>query len=203
MTSKSISYLSIPVIFLVILFNGCTSSDAAHILDHDAASDKVIDVLTHTENAIAGLRIDTTLSLDNVTKALALIDEIDKIYDVNTSNKLKEQDSTIVANSYTHYYPQVDLHTIEKTQGLETLKHKLDNAVIYNSETFKASRNHQDLFFDYEFAKASLKTAKLALHADHDLEAMANLRRVFEAFYASPEFNVSNIPNRNKLHQNM
>ena len=56
---------------------------------------------------------------------------------------------------------------------------------------YKGNLQSEEAWFDYTFAKASLVTVREAIHAGHSVEAMSNLKRVFEAIYLSPEFNVS------------
>ena len=187
---KSLAYLAFPAFLTFILLAGWQSAQANHATESKNVNDLVIDTLVHTEEAIALLRINPDSAKAKVTDALASIKNIGAHYEHNTVASLEKLGSTVTATDYRHYYPRVDLYLLSNKQELPTLNYKLDSNIVY-----KGSDNPKDaqkeLFFDYTFAKASLTTAREAIDADHALEAMANLRRVFEAIYVNPDFNVS------------
>ena len=145
----------------------------------------VNNVLLDTEQAIAMLRIDRDQSLDLVNQALATIKTLESSFSVNTITN-SEKGNT---HSHNHFYPKVDLTELQKDQTLPTLTYKLESDILY-----QGTDKGDSAFFDYTFAKASLVTAKDAIKVDHDLEAMSNLRRVFEAIYLTPEFEVTDQP---------
>ena len=187
---KSLSNLAFPAFLTFILLVGWQNAQANHAVESKNVSNLVIDTLVHTEEAIALLRINSDSAKAKVGKALAAIKQIDAHYEHNTVASLEKLGSTVTATDYRHYYPRVDLHLLSNKQELPTLNYKLDSDIVYTGN--EDSKNAQkDLFFDYSFAKASLTTAREAIDANHALEAMANLRRVFEAIYVNPDFNVS------------
>lgn len=189
---KSLSYMTIPALLTFILLSGWQSAQASpsHAAEQKNVSNLVIDTLVHTEEAIALLRINPDSAKAKVNHVLSLIKEIDAHYEHYMVASLEKQGSTVTATDYLHYYPRVDLHLLSNKQELPTLNYKLETDIVYQgSDNTLATQN--GLYFDYTFAKASLVTARDAIDADHPLEAMANLRRVFEAIYVNPDFNVS------------
>lgn len=187
---RSLTYLSFPVLLTFILLSGWQNVQANHSASQVEPSNLVISTLLYTEEAIALLRINPDLSKTKIRHALALIEDIDSYYTHNTVASLIKQGSTVVATSYRHFYPKVDLSLLDSENKLPTLSYKLDYNILYHGNI--ADQPLPDnLFFDYTYAKASLVTAREALNVDHSLEAMANLRRVFEAIYVDPDFNVS------------
>lgn len=187
---KSLSYLTFPAILTFILLTGWQSVQANHSADTKNVSNMVIATLVHTEEAIALLRINSDSAKAKVSEALTSIKNIDAHYEHNTVASLQKQGSTVTATDYQHYYPRVDLHLLSNKQELPTLNYKLNSDIVYQGNAGSVGEQNT-LYFDYTFAKASLVTARDAIDADHALEAMANLRRVFEAIYVNPDFNVS------------
>ena len=187
---KSITFLTYPVLLTGILLLGWQGVQAGHSEQHESVENMVIDTLVTTEEAMAILRINPDSAKDKVKHALTLIKDIDAHFEHNTVASLKEKDSTVMASNYQHFYPQVDLQLLSNEQELPTLNYKLESDIVYRGEQTKRDAD-KDLYFDYTYAKASLVTARDAIDADHALEAMANLRRVFEAIYVNPDFNVS------------
>ena len=162
----------------------------SHAKETDLSSQLVTEILTDTEEAIAILRIEPKTSLFNIKSALEAIEQLEAYYKKEVSSELKEKGNTVIATSYTHFYPSVDLDEIYRERSLPTLSEKIDFDVVFNGDD-KVKKKNKIAYFDYSFAKASLKTAKDAIGVEHDLEAMSNLRRVFEAVYLNPSFNVS------------
>ena len=162
---------------------------AAHANVSDEKSQlphKVNQVLTDTEDAMAMLRIDPDKSYQLVKNALSNIEQIESAFNVKTISEEKGKQAV----SYKHFYPRVDIELLQKEQTLPTLTYKLESDIVYKGN----DKDLQNAYFDYSFAKASLATARDAIRADHSLEAMSNLRRVFEAIYVDPEFKVVDEP---------
>ena len=187
---KSINFLTFPAILAFFLVSGWQSTQASYSNEQSATTHLAIDTLAHTEEAIALLRINPELAQNKVEHALALINDISAYYTHNTVANLEIQGKNVVATSYHHYYPKVDLSLLENQNQLPTLKYKLDADIVYHGDIAERP-SVNNLYFDYTFAKASLITAREAINANHPLEAMENLQRTFEAIYVDPEFNVS------------
>ena len=166
------------------------NTQANHSVELTEPSNLVINAMVLTEEAIALLRINPDSSKTKIEQALTLIKDLDSYYTRHTVATLEKQGSTVVAASYKHYYPKVDLSLLHNKHELPTLSYKLKSNIVYHGDESKQSSS-DGMYFDYTFAKASLITARDAINADHSLEAMANLRRVFEAIYVDPYFNVS------------
>ena len=189
---KSINYLAIPAILVFFLISGWQNSHASYSEEKVNTSYLVIETLKNTEQAIAVMRISPESAKNNIKQALALIDDIGAYYMHNTVVNVEKQGKSVIAKSYRHYYPKVDISMLNDVNQLPTLKYKLDTEILYQGNVAKEALE-KNLYFDYTFAKASLKTAHEALNANHDLEAMANLRRTFEAIYLDPDFTVSTV----------
>ena len=147
------------------------------------------DVLQETQNAITQLRIDPNTSLTSVKQAIQAIEMIEDSYAHNTVTHTDSKYNTEIAQSYEHFYPKLDEQTLKNVNSLPALSYKINRDIVYKGSN--KDLHATDAFFDYTFAKASLITAKNAIKGNDSLEAMANLRRVFEAVYLAPDFNVS------------
>ena len=187
---KSVSFLTIPAILTFFLLSGWQNAQSGSSNTSTTVSDMVVETLVNTEEAIALLRINPESAKVKIEHALSLIKDIGAHFDHHTVASLETTGSTVTASDYRHYYPKVDLSLLSGQQKLPTLAYKLNSDILYQgNDVGKNAQN--DLYFDYTFAKASLRTARDATASGHALEAMANLRRVFEAVYVSPDFNVS------------
>ena len=187
---KSLTYLSFPALLTFILLTGWQNVQANNATNQATPSNLVIDTLLYTEEAIALLRINPESSKTKIEQALTLIERIDSHYPHNTIASVEKKSPTTITYSHKHFYPQVDLSLLNSAHQLPTLTYKLKSNILYHGDTAKQP-SADNLYFDYTFARASLKTAHEALDANHSLETMANLRRVFEAIYIDPNFNVS------------
>ncbi len=187
---KSLSYLAFPAFLTFILLIGWQNAQASNATESKNVNQMVIDTLVQTEEAIALLRINPATAKAKVGEALASIKSIGAQYEHNTVASLEKMGTTMKATDYRHYYPPVDLYLLSNKQELPTLNYKLESDIVYKGDDYSKDAK-KELYFDYTFAKASLTTAREAIDADHALEAMANLRRVFEAIYVNPDFNVS------------
>jgi paraquat-inducible protein B len=158
-------------------------------IDTQAATSAVSRVLHETQNAITQLRIDPNTSLVSVKQAIAAIEMIEGSYAHNTVTHTNSKYNTEVANSYEHFYPKLDEQILKNINSLPTLSYKINSDIVYKGSN--ENLHTTDAFLDYTLAKASLITAMNAIKGNDSLEAMANLRRVFEAVYLAPDFNVS------------
>lgn len=148
--------------------------------------DKTMKVLKLTESAIKNLDSNPDDALSNVEAALNKIKLIESSYAQNTLTELSRDKSAGTSASHTHYFPKLDVNELSDHSKLPTLSKKIKSDVLY-----KGNLQSEEAWFDYTFAKASLVTVREAINAGHSVEAMSNLKRVFEAIYISPEFNVS------------
>lgn len=187
---KSISFIAFPAFLTFILLMGWQNAQAVNSDEQKNVSQMVIDTLVETEEAIALLRINPESAKNKVSQALSLINDIDAHFEHNTVASLAKEGSTVTATDYRHYYPSVNLQLLSNKQELPTLNYKLQSDIVYQGSADNTVTQDR-LYFDYTYAKASLVTARDAIDANHALEAMANLRRVFEAIYVNPDFNVS------------
>lgn len=187
---KSLNYLTFPAILAFFLLSGWQNTQASYSDEQKNTTHLALDTLVHTEEAIALLRINPELAKNKIEHALGRINEISAYYTHNTVVALESQGKSVMVDPYLHYLPKIDLSLLENQNQLPTLKYKLDADIVYRGNIVNPP-SANNLYFDYSFAKASLLTAREALNANHSLEAMANLRRTFEAIYIDPAFNVS------------
>ena len=155
--------------------------------DMSAVPSKVDTVLVETEKAISSLRVNQDMSLSSINKAIESIKLLETAYDKKVATKTKEKDNTHIAKGYTHYYPPISQNVFDNISAYPTLSKKIDTDVVYKGSH---EGDQSGAYFDYTFAKASLMTARDAINDNDTLEAIANLRRVFEAVYLAPDFNV-------------
>jgi hypothetical protein len=189
MTSKDTKqsfYLFAPV---VILLGFALAKPVLASTNNQTATAAAIEVLKETENAITQLRLDPNTSLMSVTQAIKAIEVIEDSFAYNTVTQTDSKYNTEIAYSYEHFYPKLDEETLMNVNSMPTLSYKVNSGILYKGSNH--DQHATDAFLDYTFAKASLITAKNAIKGDDDLEAMVNLRRVFEAVYLAPDFNVS------------
>ena len=182
--SKSYLVLAIVVGFFMSISTG--SVMAAKDSSDVNVTEKSMKILKLTESAIGSLESDPDSALSNVEAALQKIKLIESSYTKNTSTELSQRKSAGLSASHTHYFPRLEVNDIRDNSKLPTLSKKIESDVLY-----KGNLQSEEAWFDYTFAKASLVTVREAIHAGHSVEAMSNLKRVFEAIYLSPEFNVS------------
>ena len=186
--SKQPYYLFVPII--ILLGFALTKSVLAKTeVNTQEITQATSDVLTETENAIKLLRIDANTSLTSVENAIKAIELIEKSYTHNTLAHTERKHNTEIAESFEHFYPKLDERLLESISSLPTLSYKINSGIVYKGSD--QERHTTDAFLDYTFAKASLVTAKNAIKGNDALEAMANLKRVFEAVYVAPDFDVS------------
>lgn len=184
-------YASVRIASLSLLMLALVASPAivAAKLDSNQKSSKVDSVLVDTKKAIASLRIDPELSLASVNQAIESIKTLEKSYQERVRTETKSKSNTKIAKDYQHFYPNVSSELLGNIGALPTLSYKLNTNHLYSGSHDKDQLDRA--YFDYTFAKASLMTAKNAINDNDSLEAMANLKRVFEAVYLAPEFNIS------------
>ncbi len=148
-------------------------------------SELSVDILSLTEHSIASLRTDTSASLGFIDNALSKLILIEDYFLKN--EHLKYQPRNFLYTSK-QLYPMIQLNELRKGNVFPTLKYKIRN------QSIRCVDNYEKLniaYFDYISAKASLNTAKNALLVDHKLEAIAHLRKVFEALYLDKQVTVS------------
>ncbi len=183
---NSKSYLALALIVGLFMSIGSGSVFATQgAVDVDVA-DKTMKVLKLTESAIKNLDSDPGNALSNVEAALNKIKLIESSYAQNTLTELSRDKSAGTSALHTHYFPKLNINELSDQSKLPTLSKKIKSDVLY-----KGNLNSEEAWFDYTFAKASLVTVREAINAGHSVEALSNLKRVFEAIYISPEFNVS------------
>ncbi len=186
--SKQPYYLLAPIALLLgfALAKPVLANTAA---DTQATTIAASNVLKETQNAITQLRIDPNTSLMSVNQAIEAIEMIEGSYSHNTITHTDSKYNTKIANSYQHFYPKLDTQILKNVNALPTLSYKINRDIVYKGSD--EGLHATDAFLDYTFARASLITAKNAIKDNDSLEAMANLKRVFEAVYLAPDFNVS------------
>ena len=162
-----------------------TSVLASAELDSKALQKKVDTVLINTEKAIASLRIDGDLSLEKIDEAMEQIKKLESVYTAKVTTETDSKHNTEIAKSYTHFYPPLG-ETLTNAKALPNLSYKINSDILY-----KGQKDNDSAYLDYTFAKASLMTAKDTINDGDKLEAMANLKRVFEAVYLAPDFDVA------------
>ncbi len=157
-------------------------------LDAMSIPTKVNSILFDTEDAIAALRIDPQLSLVMINQAIDAIKQLEQSYEQKVFTKTDDKHNTLVSKGYRHYYPPVGQEVLDNIGALPTLSYKINQDVLYKGSD--EEKHLTNAYFDYTYAKASLMTAKDAINDNDQLEAMANLRRVFESVYLAPDFTV-------------
>lgn len=192
--SNMIANKQIALVASVLLLMSVTATTvlASTQVDTNALQKKVDSVLINTEKAIASLRIDGDLSLESIDEAMKQIKKLESVYTAKVTTETDSKYNTEIAKSYTHHYPPLG-ETLVNADALPNLAYKINSEILYKGE-----ENQEPLtnaYLDYTFAKASLMTAKDAINDGDKLEAMANLKRVFEAVYLAPDFNVANNAN--------
>ena len=148
-------------------------------------SELSLDILSLTEHSIASLRIDTSESLSFIDNALS---KIILIEDYFQGNEHQKHQTTSILYTSKQLYPMIQLKELSEGNVLPTLKYKIRNQSILRVDNYE---NINIAYFDYISAKTSLNTAKNALLVDHKLEAIAHLRKVFEAVYLDKQDTVS------------
>ena len=162
---------------------------ASSEINKNLVPEKVDNILIETEKAIASLRIDPSMSLTSINLAIDAIKQLEKTYEHKVITKTKEKYNTEIAKGYEHYYPPLSDHIVSNINALPTLSYKVNSNILYRGQDVDDNKL-TNAYLDYTFAKASLMTAKDAINDNDALEAIANLRRVFEAVYLTPDFNV-------------
>lgn len=148
------------------------------------------EILVNTEQALNNMTYQPKESLSYVTTSLDLIEKIESNFTKNTLTETNQDKKDRIAHSYTHYLPKLDLEDLQNNESLPTLKQKIKTDVLHIGEA-GTNDTANNAWFDYTFAKASLVTVREALNAGHSMEAIRNLKRVYEAIYIAPEFSVS------------
>lgn len=185
---KSYSNMLATLTLLTTLFLAFSwkTATAEHAYTSNEVAGHSEKILINTEEAIALLRIEPKSSLAKVNDSLKLIEKIEESFKQHVKTEVGDSTTT-----HTHYLPKLDLVAVYETRTLPTLQYKLySDGTLYFGSTGKPIPE-KAAYFDYSYAKASLLTAKDAINSNHSLEAMANLRRVFESVYLEPEFLVS------------
>ncbi len=182
------SKLHLVYALLVSMFLSISSSTvfATQTAEDVNVTTKTMNVLMLTETAIEKLESDPQAALNHVVSALNMIHLIESSFSHNTLTELSSEKSAGTSASHTHYFPRLDVDEISNSSDLPTLSNKIKSDILYDGNNASG-----EAWFDYTFAKASLVTVREAINADHSEEAMRNLKRVFEAIYIAPEFNVS------------
>ena len=180
------SYLAYVLFISLFIVTGSGSVFATQSTVDVNVTDKTMKILKLTETAIENLNSDPKSALSNVEAALNKIQLIEASYTQNTMTEISHDRSAGTNASHTHYYPKLDINTLSNHSKLPTLSKKIKSDILY-----RGNLGSEEAWFDYTFAKASLVTVREAINAGHSIEAMSNLKRVFEAIYISPEFNVS------------
>jgi len=184
MTTKKMGLSSLA---LSVLLLTTTTVIASTQLDTKILKKKVDNVLLSTEKAISTLRVNDDLSLKNINFAMDQIEKLENAYKVKVSTETDTKYNTEIAKSYEHFYPPLG-ETAVNIDALPNLSYKINSNILYKGSDDDLINN---AYLDYTFAKASLKTAKDAIVDGDKLEAMANLKRVFEAVYIAPDFDVA------------
>ncbi|MDW3094892.1 MAG: hypothetical protein R8G33_04380 [Gammaproteobacteria bacterium] len=153
-------------------------------------SNYAYEILVNTEQALNNMTYQPKESLSYVTTSLDLIEKIESNFTQNTLTETNQDKKDRIAHSHTHYLPKLDLTELKNNETLPILKQKIKTDVVYKGES-ETSDYPNNAWFDYTFAKASLVTVREALNAGHSMEAIRNLKRVYEAIYIEPDFNVS------------
>jgi len=186
--SKQSLYFLAPII-LLLGFSLAKPVVANANIDNEVVPRAVNNVLEETENAITALRIDPSAALTSVKQAINSIELIEDAYAHKTITHADNKYNTEITNSYEHFYPRLGEETLKNINSMPTLSYKIDSNIVYKGSNKDLHLTH--VFLDYTFAKASLISAKNAIKGEDSLEAMSNLRRVFEAVYLAPDFNVA------------
>ncbi len=169
---------------------GVNSVIAKQEVSDSNASDYAYQVLINTEAAINKFDENPKQSLIHVKNSLDLIDKIESSFEQKTKTEVNDALSMGEATGHTHFLPKLNVAELHDNQEMPTLKRKINEDIVYSGNSDSKVQTNE-AWFDYTFARASLVTVREAINADHSVEAMSNLKRVFEAVYISPDFNVS------------
>lgn len=176
--------------FSVLALLGANNVIAKQDVGNSDASNYAYKVLLNTEAAINNFDDNPKQSLIHVKNSLDLIDKIESSFEQKTKTDVDDALSIGEATAYTHFLPKLNVGELRDNQDMPTLKRKINEEIVYSGNV-DSQIQASDAWFDYTFARASLVTVREAINADHDVEAMSNLKRVFEAVYIAPDFNVS------------
>ncbi len=185
---SNVKYLLFAALALSLALFSVKPVVAGTTVDKELLQNKVDNILINTEKAIASLRIDADISLKNIEDAMGSIEKLESAYSTKVHTETRSKHNTEIAKSYKHYYPPLG-ETLENNSALPNLSYKINSNVLYKGNDNKGELTNA--YLDYTFAKASLMTAKDAINDGDKLEAMANLKRVFEAVYLAPDFKVA------------
>ena len=186
--AKTLNKAILPVLLTAALVGGTATAATTQMKTESVSHGWTQNALINTEHAIALLRIDREASLEKIENALASIEKIESKYAPVAEEAMV---SPYVDQRVVHSYPQVNLEKIVQDGMLPTLDYKLNPQITYQGSEMAEAMDANTAYFDFTLAKASLMTARDAIKVDHDLETLANLRRVFEAVYVNPEFEVA------------
>ncbi len=167
-----------------------SNANASNKSSNEMNSMYVHEVLLNTEVAIELLHSSPEEAMEKISTSLMLINKIELQFDQNTFTKVQEDKSSLLPVSYTHYFPKVNISELSHDKALPVLSNKIKSNILYKGSSVKDVAD-TDAWFDYSFAKASLITVREAINANHSVEAMSHLKRVFEALYINPDFEVS------------
>ena len=186
--AKTLNKALFPVLLTAALVGGTATAATTQMKTESVSQGWTQNALVNTEQAIALLRIDRDASLEKIESALASIEKIESKYAPVSEEAMVSpySDERVV-----HSYPHVNLDKIAQDGMLPTLEYKLNPQITYQGSEMTEAMDANTAYFDFTLAKASLMTARDAIKVDHDLETLANLRRVFEAVYVNPEFEVA------------
>ena len=176
--AKTLNKALFPVLLTAALVGGTATAATTQMKTESVSQGWTQNALVNTEQAIALLRIDRDASLEKIESKYAPVAEEAMV-------------SPYVDQRVVHSYPQVNLEKIVQDGMLPTLDYKLNPQITYQGSEMAEAMDANTAYFDFTLAKASLMTARDAIKVDHDLETLANLRRVFEAVYVNPEFEVA------------
>ena len=184
------SKLALTTALTAILLFSTSSVFANNKQNLPDVSNYAYEILVNTEQALNNMTYQPKESLSYVTTSLDLIEKIESNFTENTLTETNQEKHDRIAHAHTHYLPKLDLAELQNNETLPILKQKIKTDVLYKGEA-DTSDKANTAWFDYTFAKASLVTVREALNAGHSMEAIRNLKRVYEAIYIEPDFNVS------------
>lgn len=178
------------ILFILVLPFVCSTVGANHNkIGNNNSSKFANDVLVLVEESIAQLWKNPYISVEKIKAALSLIGRIEGHFPAQTVTTIKSEATKKPEVTYIHYLPEINMELLKGEGEMPTLFHKLSLGVLFHGNTSKDQLENR-YFLDFTFAKANLKTALNAIKAGYKFEAKNNMRRVFEAVYVSPDFEV-------------
>ena len=161
-------------------------------IDTNTVNILVENILKETEDALRKVKSEPDNSLEHVKSAITTIHSLER--QLSPDTHVENKSPLIVDNSkeYWFAYPSIRKEVVDNKTMFPTIHTKFESGILYQGSSTDV-KDQFNAYFDYPLAHASLITAREALVANNEREAISSLKWVFEAIYISPDFYVADL----------